>query len=389
MRIGAGLPNYLWVEIFKAAVYLYNRTPKYILRWQSLYGRFFTFLANRDGTAVRQYKPDLRHLRVYGCKAFAMTKDAMAKRKRRQTLNPRAWIGYLVEETSQEESHGEDDIVFGVDHEWDLSMHHGVDDQTREGNLRTNPEDHPNMRVAPSVTEDPRQVLYALGSGKSLPGRINAKLGVTDCIEAIQQTQDLLSLQNPNISPQGGTPPRQDANGWETSPPSMLPDTRTKANADVQFQPYPTPSLTESTPAALMAACFQGSNVNPEAQNQGNNSDPTGIGLLSIIPTENKQLLNAYSNVETWKAAFAAGRHAAPIGKINGKQIDRAKFLRILSKPKSLHRSQLPAAPRSHRDLATHLMGSLFNEAERIHLNSHIEMQSWIEISKSDQSARN
>lgn len=51
-------------------------------------------------------------------------------------------------------------------------MHHGVDDQTREGNLRPNPEDHPNMRVAPSITED----------------------------------------------------------------------TRTKANAHVQFQPYPTPS---------------------------------------------------------------------------------------------------------------------------------------------------
>ncbi|KID81860.1 polyprotein [Metarhizium guizhouense ARSEF 977] len=453
MRIGAGLPNYLWVEIFKAAVYLYNRTPKYILRWQSPYGRFFTFLANRDGVANRQYKPDLRHLRVYGCKAFAMTKDAMAKRKRRQKLNPRAWIGYLVgyqstniyriwnpwlgkvistrdvifnedeyfhgdleqlkddirelnreelmnllqeikepdqtEETSQEESHGEDDLVVGTDHDWDLSIHHGVDDQTREGNLRSNPEDHPNMRVAPSVTEDPRQVPYALGSGESLPDRISAKLGVTDRIEAIQQTRDLLSLQNPNISPQGGTPPRQDANGWETSPPSMLPDTRTKANAGVQFQSYPTPPLTEPTPAALMAACFQGSNMNPEAKDQGNNCDPTGIELQSVVPTENQQTLNTISNIETWKAAFAAGRHAAPIGKINGKPIDRAKFLRILSQPKSLHRSQLPAPPRSHGDLATHLMGTLFIEAERIHLKSHKEMQSWIEISKSDQSVRN
>lgn len=434
MRIGAGLPNYLWVEIFKAAVYLYNRTPKYILRWQSPYSRFFTFLANRDGIVDRHYKPDLRHLRVYGCKAFAMTKDAMAKRKRRQKLNPRAWIGYLVgyqstniyriwnpwlgevfstrdvifnedeyfqgdleqlkddirelnreelinllqeikepeqpEEISQEESHGEDDLLFGMENEWDLSMHHGVDDQTREGSLRQNPEDHPNMRVAPSVTEDPHKVPSALGSGEGRPNFADAEMGETGRIQ-IPETQDLLSVRNPNISPQGGTPPRQDANGWETSFPSMLPDTRAKANADMQFQPYPTPSSTESTPAALMAACFQGSNLNPEGQYQ------------------NKQVLNTNSNVETWKAAFAAGRHAAPIGKINGKQIDRAKFLRILSQPKSLHRSQLPAPPRSHGDLATHLMGTLFNEAERIHLNSHREMQSWIEISKSDQSARN
>ncbi|EXU94611.1 integrase core domain protein, partial [Metarhizium robertsii] len=440
MRIGAGLPNYLWVEIFKAAVYLYNRTPKYILRWESPYSRFFTFLANRDGIADRHYKPDLRHLRVYGCKAFAMTKDAMAKRKRRQKLNPRAWIGYLVgyqstniyriwnpwlgevistrdvifnedeyfhgdleqlkddirelnreelinllqeikepdqtEETSQVESQGEDDLVFGMDDRWDLSMHHGVDDQT---------EDHPNVRVAPSVTEDPHQVPYALGSGESHPNCIDTELGVTGRIDAIPGTHDLLR-ENPNISPKGGTPPRQDANGWETSPPSMLPDTRAKANADVQFQPYPTPSLTEYTPAALMAACFQGSNMNPQAQYQGDDCDPAGIELQSIIPTENQQTLNTNSNIETWKAAFAAGRHAAPIGKINEKQIDRAKFLRILSQPKSLDRSQLPAPPRSHGDLATHLMGTLFNEAERIHLNSHKEMQSWIEISKSDQS---
>lgn len=194
------------------------------------------------------------------------------------------------------------------------------------------------MQVAPSVTEDPHQVAHAPGSG-----------------------EDLLR-ENPNISPQGGTPQRQDANGWETSPPSMLPDTRTNENVNVQSQSYPTPSISASSPAGLMAACFQSSSVTLEEQH----------------PT-----------VETWKAAFAAGRHAAPIGTINGKQIDRAKFLRILSQPKSLHRSQLPVLPRSHKDLETHLMGTLFIEAERIHLQSHQEMQSWIEISKSDPSARN
>ncbi|KJZ70533.1 hypothetical protein HIM_10077 [Hirsutella minnesotensis 3608] len=408
MRTGARLPNYLWVEIFKAAVYIYNRTPIYIHKWQSPYDRFFTFLASRDGVTNRHYKPDQGHLRVYGCKAFAMTKDAMAGRKRRQKLNPRAWIGYIVgyqstniyriwnpllgktistrdvifneddyfngdleqlkddireldreelinllqeikepepepiEETSYEELPGEDDLVFGVDNEWDMSMNQRVDDQTREGNLGPEAmgldapswtEDHPNMRVAPSVTEDPHKVPCTPGSGESHPSRIDVEMGVTDRIDAMSGTQHLLSEENPNISPHGGTQQRQDANGWETSLPSMPPDTRMKADAEMQSQLYPTPSLTASPSAALMAACFQGSTMNLEAQYQ--DSDFAAIELQSTIPADIQKSLNTHSSVETWKAAFAAGRHAAPIGTVNGKQIDRAKFLRMLAQPTS------------------------------------------------------
>src|SRR2546421_8427574 len=37
-----------------------------------------------------------RTLRVFGCKAFAMTANALKKTNRLQRLNPKAWIGYLV-----------------------------------------------------------------------------------------------------------------------------------------------------------------------------------------------------------------------------------------------------------------------------------------------------
>ena len=96
MRAGAKLPHFLWVEIYKAAVYLNNRTPKYHLRWQTPYESFYTYLAYRDGILVKDRKPSQAHLRAYGCKAFAMTADAHERRNRRQKLNPKAWIGYLV-----------------------------------------------------------------------------------------------------------------------------------------------------------------------------------------------------------------------------------------------------------------------------------------------------
>ncbi|SCO80639.1 uncharacterized protein FRV6_04852 [Fusarium oxysporum] len=58
MRIGVKLPSFLWVEIWRAAIYLYNRTPKYIYNWKTPYERFYTYFAFRDGVVVTERKPD-------------------------------------------------------------------------------------------------------------------------------------------------------------------------------------------------------------------------------------------------------------------------------------------------------------------------------------------
>jgi hypothetical protein len=78
------LPEELWPEIVRAAVYLYNRTPIRGKNWKSPYECFF------------ETKPVNIHLRVYGCKSYAMTAKAKKKEERLHRLNPRAWIGYLV-----------------------------------------------------------------------------------------------------------------------------------------------------------------------------------------------------------------------------------------------------------------------------------------------------
>ena len=78
------LPKVLWPEVYKASVYMWNRTPRYMYDWKSPFELFFN------------EKPTLSHTRVYGCKAFALTTDALARRKRLDRLSPKAWIGYLV-----------------------------------------------------------------------------------------------------------------------------------------------------------------------------------------------------------------------------------------------------------------------------------------------------
>ena len=45
---------------------------KYTYNWRSLYGRFHTHIAHRDGVVVEDRKPQQAYLNVYGCKAFAM-----------------------------------------------------------------------------------------------------------------------------------------------------------------------------------------------------------------------------------------------------------------------------------------------------------------------------
>ena len=90
MRISANLPHDLWNEIVNCAVYLRDRTPREGNGWKSLYEKFYTY------TSGRATKPQLAHLKAYGCRAYAMTANAQRKKKRRMKLDPQAHISYLV-----------------------------------------------------------------------------------------------------------------------------------------------------------------------------------------------------------------------------------------------------------------------------------------------------
>ena len=90
------LPNALWREISRTAVYLLNRTPRYQYGWKTPYDLFHKYVAQSNGVALEHRKPNQAHLGVFGCKAFAMTANALKKTNRLQRLNPKAWIGYLV-----------------------------------------------------------------------------------------------------------------------------------------------------------------------------------------------------------------------------------------------------------------------------------------------------
>ena len=96
MREATKLPTALWPEVDRAAVYLHNWTSRYQYNWKSPYECFHTYLALWDGVIRPNHRPQQAHLKVYRCKAFALTREYYKKKDRLQQFNPKAWIGYLI-----------------------------------------------------------------------------------------------------------------------------------------------------------------------------------------------------------------------------------------------------------------------------------------------------
>jgi hypothetical protein len=132
----------------------------------------------------------------------------------------------------------------------------------------------------------------------------------------------------------------------------------------IEVAGYPTPSPTP--PAALLAYSIQ--SIQEPAQKQ-----------------EHKHSSNS-KNCMPWRAAFNAGRLSTPIGRFQGKCVDRAQFQRLREQGRliELKATQLSQPPKSHHDLKIHLFGALFEQAELAHLESHKGTNSWTEISRKD-----
>lgn len=392
MRAGAKLPRYLWVEIYRCAVYLYNRTPKYIYNWRTPYDRLHTYIAHRDGIVVEDRKPYQAHLRVYGCKAFAMTPDALAGNNKRQRLNPRAWIGYLVgyqatniyrvwnPKTGRVISTR--DVIFNEDETFsgnieqlkDDLLHISSDELNKLLDQAEEPQTDPNTtaeedQTGASIPQDDWEGLR--GEDEDVIVRLSwedhaLQEGIVDAGAEESEVVPDQPAGTENSSGNSGSAEadREIPDGTEDQLQADADDQ--SKNSDARSRPYPTP--VSLPPSALLAMSVREGVC--ETHDEKFKHDP------------------AKEPIEVWKSAFVAGCQATPIGILADKVIDKAKFHRLMKNPLNLHRRDMPSLPRSHRDLAGHPMGSLFDTAEKEHLRSHQEMQSWTEVPKGDVRAR-
>ncbi|KAF6518369.1 hypothetical protein HZS61_002447 [Fusarium oxysporum f. sp. conglutinans] len=392
MRAGARLPEDLWVEIYRAAVYLYNRTPRYTHNWRTPYDKFHTFLAHRDGIVVEDRKPYQAHLRVYGCKAFAMTREAKTKQQKKHRLNPRAWIGFLVGYQSTNiyriwNPHTgvvvpTRDVIFNEDEHFNGDINQLKDDLLHIGRQELidllSEVEEPAVDHDVIVEEEPDGAHISQQNWESSPGEdeelepgtgwedpvLQAEVGDTGA----EQSDGW--LDHPTITDEGSGI-TGDADTGTGKPES---DTRSQAEAGSDTRILSARTRQYATPVSLPPTALL------SMTSGGDSDDLTEKGRLTFS--------SRLGPIEAWKAAFAAGRQSAVVGTINGRRIDKAKLHRMFKSPQQLHRRQMPPLPRHHGDLATHPMGSLFQEAEAEHLRSHEEMRSWTEIQQLDPRTR-
>lgn len=81
-----------------------------------------------------------------------------------------------------------------------------------------------------------------------------------------------------------------------------------------------------------------------------------------------------------WAAAFMAGAEAGHLGQYEGKPIDKARLKRLMVKGIKPHRSELPPLPTAYSKLEEHPLHEMFKQAEKEHLQSHKQMESWTEV---------
>ena len=128
MRLSGNLPHKLWREIVGTAGYLYNRTPRQSNDWKSPYEAFHTFVFEQEAISGPR-KPQLHHLKAYGCKAYVLIKSKSDRPGRLRKLNARAHIGFLVgyESTNiyriwiphKRKVISARDVIFNKDEVWD------------------------------------------------------------------------------------------------------------------------------------------------------------------------------------------------------------------------------------------------------------------------------
>lgn len=332
MRAGAKLPGELWPEISRAAVYLYNRTPKYVYNWKTPYDRFLTFVAHRDGSVVENQKPHQAHLRAYGCKAFALTTDAQTKSNRIQRLNPKAWIGYLVGNNSTNIYRVWNPLANRIVSTRDVIFN---EEELFTGDIEALKADCLHVRL-----DELQQLLTAVEEPELEQLQPSA----------IKEDSEVYSVDTEDDAEVEGEEARNEAQQEE------FPYTCTR------FEPYPTPSLFPE--AALLAGAIQ------------------QVSHAAVANT---------INFEPWMAAFAAGRLLQPVENHEGQLITNAAVQRLARRPnglQTLHGQNLPPLPKSHHQLKHHPFGPQFLQAEKDHLQSHANMQSWCEVDRSDPQAQ-
>ncbi|KAL2137577.1 hypothetical protein VTI28DRAFT_8991 [Corynascus sepedonium] len=417
MRDSARLPTDLWREICKAAIYLLNRTPRQRIAWKTPFEVLYS-----KGEARR--KPDLTSLRVYGCKAYAMTTTAMRKEQRLKRFNPKAWIGYLVGYTSSNTYRIWNpllnkivvmrDVVFNEQETFSGRLEELRDDikeidldklstLLQEYAIQELPDEQVNPALAPrGVEEDLVEDTIVVATGAASRGSEDINRQAVE--PTSRGSDDVVNRQvegaSRPVATVGQAPTPAIAQSQTVRTVGAITRSQTARAADNSAHkpverngPLPTPPPTP--PAALLAAVMTGSSIYqrgscPDCQVSLDTREALAQGSVVVQHSalHADVATGPMALVDSWKGAFCAGMMATVVKTVEGNCITRAVAERRLKRGDRIHRRELPKPPNRHSELDEHPLGEAFKKAELTHLQSHVERDSWTEILTNDPRVR-
>jgi hypothetical protein len=196
------LPNYFWAEALATAVYIMNRTPTAAVHGMTPEEKF------------TGKKPDVSHLRVFGCIAYVHVPD-----EKRSKLDPKAekciFIGYSSEQKgyrcfspSTRKLQVSRDIVFDEMASWYSPLKVAKDGEVRNGDVSSNVEQESQLISGPQ--ESP------ISGSSSTPWK--GKLRSSNIVHGSSQT----SSRNPHVD---GESSESEKNEGEESRIASVPTT--------------------------------------------------------------------------------------------------------------------------------------------------------------------
>jgi hypothetical protein len=309
MRSAARLPDSLWPELSKAAVYLLNRLPRYLVNWKTPYDRFHTYLAHRDGVVVKARRPNETHLKIYGCKAYALTAAAQLKQKRLKRFDPKAWIGYLVGYDSSN--------VYRI---WNPALNKVVstrdvifdETSTFSGNVMGLQDDFLQVNL---------DELADLLTWVATRGETTGDQQMLDDVQTEEEEEDE-TTDDETMDDESEILRFNEAG--EDDDVFVLP--RIELGTPVPEDPMEEDSGPEPTTSKLGHLPTPG------------NTPPAALLAATINQPNDDDLGRSEEYLETWRAAFLAGRQASVVGTVDSKFVDKAQVQRLRRQPGSLNR---------------------------------------------------
>lgn len=353
MRIAANLPESLWPEVIKSAGYLYNRTPQPRLNWMTPF------------QAITGNKPDLSHLRVFGCRAYALKRGI----PRTQKLAERAHLGHLIGYDSTN--------IFRI---WLPSQ--GKIIRTRD--VKFNEDQSYNPRD-PDLTQLLQEEATELIQTLNIPERIDLPQLEEDSDE------DTIVIRIPT-QPTNHASEHQSEQSNEnhqylpTPEPSVDTDDLHGQPHEIQESESQTEEHLSSLPPLLPAQYDTPVQAGAE---QGNRA-PQATRISGRISQDNilpKGVNNQRSTRSTRKQAYSAALAETNQGSNSSYFSAFAAALNITkdpsTKPSTPHRDQLPPEPTTFKQMLKHPHAPGFIQALKFELRTLIKVGTWITVQRS------